>query len=514
LTAALPARFRRNTLTLYLNTITSAAVALVMTPVLAHGLGRHDYGIWVVVGGLILYLELLEFGFGTATIKYVAEFDSLDDRDGVRATITTSFWILAVPGLLALLAGAVMAGVFTEIFELREGVETSARLLILMLSLNMAISIPGDTFGGALLGLQRYDLQNATLIAVAIAQAIGWAIVLASGGGLVALGVVTVTFGLLGQLSRYFLVRRLVPGVSISRRDFRRDLVRPVAGLSFWFALGEIADVVVFRIDAIVVGIVVGIPAAGIYAVGQKLALVVEKLVQPAVYTLFPHAAGLSAHDDREGLRAMLVTGTRISLGIAGPLTVTLAVLGEPAVRAWVGPEFAAAGVVVVYLAATTAIKSVVQTGRTMTSGMGLARVPAMIVTGEALLNLVLSVVFGRAMGLQGVALGTLIAAAVTDIGLLLPYICKQLHVSLPAFAGSVLKAHVPGAAAALLVGWLALRLGVTGIAPVLLAGIAIGGTYMAVFFTTGLTSAERAVVVAKMSRRPRKGADGGAASR
>jgi O-antigen/teichoic acid export membrane protein len=506
LTAALPARFRRNTITLYLNTITSAVVALVMTPVLVNGLGTFDYGIWVVVGSMILYLELLEFGFGTATIKYVAEYEALGDRDKVRATITTSFWILAVPGLIALVVGGVVAGVFTEVFELREGVETSARLLILMLAFNMAISIPGDTFGGALLGLQRYDLQNLTLIMVAVAQAIGWAVVLGVGGGLVGLGLVTVCLSLLGQLWRFLLVRRLVPGVSISRRDFRRELVRPFAGLSFWFALGEIAHVVVFRVDTIVVGIVVGVPAAGIYAVGQKLALVAEKLVQPAVYTLFPHSAELTALEDREGLRATLIAGTRISLGIAGPLTVALALLGEPAVRAWVGPEFAAAGLVVVYLAATTALKSLVQTGRAMLNGMGLARVPALILAGEALLNLVLSVILGRSMGLQGVALGTLIAAAVTDVGLLLPYVCRRLGVSILTFTGSILKAHVPGAAAGLLVGLLALRVGVSGVAPVLLAGVAVAASYVLVFGATGLTHAERAALAAKLKRRPRTG--------
>lgn len=508
--AALPARFRRNTITLYLNTITSAVVALVMTPVLAHGLGKHDYGIWVVVGSMILYLELLEFGFGTATIKYVAEYAALGDRDRVRATITTSFWILAVPGVIALAVGVGAAALFPEIFDVHEGVETAARLLVLMLALNMAISIPGDTFGGALIGLQRYDLQNGTLIVVAIAQAVAWAVVLAAGGGLVALGIVTVALGLAGQLWRYVLVRRLVPGAGINRRDFRRDLVRPVAGLSFWYALGEIADVIVFRIDAIVVGIVVSVPAAGVYAVGQKLALVAEKLVQPAVYTFFPHSAELSAHEDEAGLKATLVAGTRISLGIAGPLTVALGLLGEPAVRAWIGPSFAAAGLVVVYLAAATAIKSLVQTGRALLNGMGLARVPAQIIAGEAVLNLALSVLLGRSMGLQGVALGTLIAAAVMDVGLLLPYMCRRLRISLRAFVVPVLTAHIPGAAVSLLVGWAALRVGVSGLGAVLLAGAVIAGAYLVVFFFTGLTRAERVIVTSKVTRKKRAASEEG----
>ena len=66
----LPRRFRRNVLTSYANTATTALVALVMTPVLVHGLGTEAYGIWVLAGSLALYLELLEFGFGLATVKY------------------------------------------------------------------------------------------------------------------------------------------------------------------------------------------------------------------------------------------------------------------------------------------------------------------------------------------------------------------------------------------------------------------------------------------------------------
>lgn len=502
--AALPARFRRNTATLYLNTFASALIALVMTPILTQGLGKHDFGIWAVVGSMILYLELLEFGFGTATIKYVAEFEALDDRDRLRSAISTSFWVLALPGLAALAIGLGAAAFFPTVLDIGQAAETEARLLIVMLAANMAISIPGDTFGGALIGLQRYDLQNGTLLVVAVAQAVAWAIVIAVDGGLVALGVVTVALSLAGQLWRFLLVRRLVPGLTMSRKQFDRDLFRGFRRLSFWFALGEVGEVIIFRIDTVVVGVVVNVPAAAVYAVGQKLALVAEKLVQPVVYTLFPHSSELAALDDKEGLRATLVTGTRISLGLAGPLTVALAVMGEPAVRAWVGPSFAAAGLVVVYLAAATAIKSLVQTGQTMLNGMGLARVPALIVAAEAGLNLVLSVMLSRSMGLHGVALGTFLASAATDLGLLLPYMCRRLGVSLWGFLLPVVRAHVPGLAVSLGVGWLVIRTSPSGIVPVLLGGAAIALAYVAVFYVTGLTAEERAELTRRVRPRGR----------
>ena len=508
--AALPARFRRNTATLYLNTIASAVIALVMTPVLATGLGKHDYGIWLVVGSMILYLELLEFGFGTATIKYVAEFEALEDRDRLRSAITTSFWVLALPGLIAFALGLLAAALFPYLLDIREGAETGARLLVVMLAANMAISIPGDTFGGALIGLQRYDLQNATLLVVAVAQAIGWAIVIGAGGGLVALGLVTVSLSLLGQLWRYLLIRRLVPGVTMSRRHFDRSMFRGFARLSFWYALGEVAHVVIFRIDTIVVGVVVNIQAAAVYGVGQKLALIAEKLVQPVVYTLFPHSSELAALDDREGLRSTLVTGTRISMGLAGPLTVTLAVMAEPAIRAWVPPSFAAASLVVVYLSAATAIKSLVQTGQTMLNGMGLARAPSIIVAAEAGLNLLLSIVLGQAMGIHGVALGTFLASAATDLGLLLPYMCRRLGMSVAAFLLPVLRAHLPGLVVSLAVGWAVTRAHLSGIGPVVVGGAAIGLAYLCVFYVTGLTADERAEITRKVRGRGRTGVDVG----
>src|SRR5262249_36731241 len=155
-----------------------ALIGLVTTPILVRYLGTERYGVWVLVSAIALYLELLEFGFGTATVKYVAEFTGRGDDAGVRRTVTTSFWVLCVPGLGALVLGAVIAVVFPSIFHLDADIATAARILLVLVVIDLAISIPCDTFGGTLVGLQRYDLVNATMAAVTVAQAVGWWLVL------------------------------------------------------------------------------------------------------------------------------------------------------------------------------------------------------------------------------------------------------------------------------------------------------------------------------------------------
>lgn len=502
---ALPRRFGRNVASNYATTACSLVVAVVTTPLLARALGPVQYGVWVLAASFVLYLELLEFGFSAATSNYVAGHESDGRRDLLARTLTTSMYVLTLPGLVALGVGLAIAGLFPIIFELGPAVRPAAQLLVVILAVDLAVSVPGDTFGAALIGLQRYDLTNITLIAVTVTQAIAWAVVLSFGGGLVALGVVTAVISLAGQAARFILVRRLVPELSLRPANFDRSLVRPFAGLSAWFALRDIALVVRSRIDTVVVGLLLGVASAGIYGVGQKLALIIERLSHPVVKTFFPHSAELTARNDTEGLRAAVLIGTRLSLGIGGPLCLVLGLLAGPLLDVWVGPAFSDARLVVVYLASAAAVKIVTYTGVVTLGGMGEARRPSLVASGEAALNLVLSVVLGTRMGLSGVALATLLASLIAEFLIMLPLICRRLGIPLAVFVAGLVKAHLPPVVAAIAVASLVGAGNQNGLVPIMLAAFAIGGTYLVVFTISGIQPTERAVLRSALSglRRP-----------
>ena len=505
-----PVRYRRNVTSTYVTTIALAVVGLVTTPILARELGKEGYGIWVLVGSFALYLELLEFGFGKATPKFVAEYTARADARSVRATIATSFWILAGLGAIAVVVGAVIAAFFPSLFGVSEELATPAQILIVLVLVDLAISIPSDTFGGVLAGLQRFYLINATLVAVALAQAVAWTIVLLSGGGLVELGIVTVALSLCGQLARYLIARRHVPGMSVSPQRVDRALARRFTGFSVWFFVLDLSKVALIRLDTVVVGLAVGVAAAGVYAVGQRLTLALEQLVEPLTKAFFPHSSALAAGEDHEGLRRSLLVGTRLSLAIAAPLALTLAFLAEPLLDLWLGSGFEEAATVVVLLAAAVTISAITRTGLLMLQGAGHVRIPALFMAGEALLNLTLSIILARTMGLEGVALGTLIAVVVANLGCFYPYMCRQFGLSLSALSLTLARAHLPALVAAALVGWgLASRDPQGALA--LACAPPIAAVYVAVFASTGMTADERrrasAVVRRLASRATRPGA-------
>lgn len=499
--SSLPARYRRTVVSNYVTVVVQVLATVVMTPLLISGLGKSGYGVWAIALSMVMYLELLEFGFARTVIRAVAYSDALGDRDAVRRTITTSFVMLTVPGLAALVAGLALAALFPALFDLDDSLVGPARVVCVLVAVALAASIPSDTFGATLMAFQRFDLLNGTLVAVTVAEALGWFIVLELGGGLVAIAVVMVVISLAGQFFRYLAARRLVEHISVSRRWFDRTLVRPLARISFWFFLRDMAEVLVHRVDIVVVGLVVGVPEAGVYAVAQKLSLLAERSIWPATVTFFPESALLAAADDRDRLRATVITGTRIALGLAGPMCLTLGLLAGPAIDAWVGPSFSAAASIVIFLAGATAVKSITRTGLLALQGMGDARFPALVLTGEGILNLALSVGLGVAMGLEGVALGTLVAAVVAELSVTLPAIGRKIGIPLRTFVVSCAAPHlVPGAGAA--VTGMVLRPYANGVLSVGLIAVVTAAVYAVILAFTGLDREERGRVRQLLTRR------------
>jgi O-antigen/teichoic acid export membrane protein len=191
-------------------------------------------------------------------------------------------------------------------------------------------------------------------------------------------------------------------------------------------------------------------------------------------------------------LRKTFLTGTRIVIAIALPLTIGLIVLARPLLHLWVGSGFAAAVPVVVCLAATTTIWALSGPGVYVLRGMGDVRRPALIDSFEAVLNLSLSIALGLSLGLKGVAIATLIAAAVTRLGFMLHYVCRQTSTSFVAFTTQLARTFALPGLATLGVGF-ALRDSGTGeITEVLTAAAGMTLTYVVVLIAVGLSRSER----------------------
>ena len=505
----LPAGFGRSALSNSVYTILLAVVALVVTPILTGRLGPERYGIWVLVVSTLAYVELLDVGLGGAVVSFVARFSAAGDEDAVMQTISTSFFVLVVLGLVALGLIAVGALVLPGAVHLRAPMVGTTRLLLLLLGVDAAVSLPMDTFGCGLVALQRFDLLNASLIVGTVLQAVAWTVVLLTGGGLLLLGVVTVAISLSGQAVRLVMLRHLLPELSISPRLVNRETLRLLARPAGWFALAGSVDGFRDYANTLVLSVVRNVATAGVYAVGEKMATLGTKFGMAVADPYFPHAASLVGRGDGEGLRRATTSGNRIAAGVIMPCCLVIAVFARPALDAWVGRSFERATPAVIILAISASLASFDAIPFKIVSGSGGQRLLSLMGLAEAATDIVLTAVLGYYFGLIGVAVALLATVVVVEIGVCLPLVCRRLNVRIHDLFLPVLRAHaVPLAVAGTAGGFLSagpvtsfvdVHGRVANLAVVAAASMAVLTLYATIFAVTGLDSASRHAVVARV---------------
>lgn len=507
---ALPAGFGRSALSSSAYTAIMAVITLVTTPILTGHLGPQRYGIWVLVGSTIAYLGLLNLGIGGAVVSFIARYDAAGDDDAIMRTLSTSFFVLVGLGLLAfglIGIGAVVLPTAVHLSAANIGV---TRLLLLLMGVDAALSLPMDTFGCGLVALQRFDLLNLSLISVVGLQAIAWTVVLASGGGLALLGAVTVAISLMGQFARFLMFRRLMPGFSISPKLVSRDTVRILSRPSGWFALSTSVEGLRDYATSLVLGIVRNVTTVGLYAIGEKLATFGTKFGTAVADPYFPHAAALVARSDHEELKRASTSGTQIAAGVIMPCCLVVAVLARPALGAWVGRPFERAAPAVIILAISASFASFDAISFKILSGSGGQHLLSLMSLAEASTSIVLTAILGYLYGIVGVAVAMLATVVLVEFGITFPLACRRLHVRVQDLVLPVLRAHlVP----LLVAGIIGVFLGagpvmsfvdshgrVANLAVVAGAALAVLAAYALVFLATGVDRVTRRSVIARVS--------------
>src|SRR4051794_36840949 len=67
-------------------------VSFLLTPFTLRQLGSAEYGLWILLGSIVAYSSILDFGIWGTVIKYVAEYQAQGDDEGARTLLTTALY--------------------------------------------------------------------------------------------------------------------------------------------------------------------------------------------------------------------------------------------------------------------------------------------------------------------------------------------------------------------------------------------------------------------------------------
>jgi O-antigen/teichoic acid export membrane protein len=109
-------------------------------------------------------------------------------------------------------------------------------------------------------------------------------------------------------------------------------------------------------------------------------------------------------------MRELVLRGSRYTLALFVPLTVTAMAMAAPALEVWLGARFREAAPALTILVSYWLLWGMLAVTPNFLVGAGRARQAGLVVAGIAALNLALSLALTPSLGLEGPALGTAIA--------------------------------------------------------------------------------------------------------
>jgi O-antigen/teichoic acid export membrane protein len=482
----------RNVSTRYLAIFIDGVTGLVLLPFNVSHLGPAAYGLWALTTSVTWFFGVLDFGYGGALVKFIAQYRARRDRAALNEILSTIGLVFTALGALCFMVTAVLAWRIDSLFNIEAAQVSTAQRVLLIVGAYLSVRFALSIFGAVVYGFQRYYLNNAASIGTSLVVAAVNIAILSAGHGLVTLVAATTAVRVLSLGLFAWNAYRVFPGIHIRPSLFRWARLKEVTGFSVYMLVLDWSAKLNYSSDTIVIGAMLDTTAIAVYTVGLRLAQFAQQLTKQLNDALFPNVVDSDAAQRYDQLRMILVQGTKLSLALAAPLCLGVIVLARPLIHSWVGPQFSASVLPTQILLTVVLVRISTGSANLILKGAGEHKLLTYTNAATAVVNVLLSIALIRPFGLIGVALGTLMPVTLSGALVIYPAACRR--VGLP-IGRSLVQAVWPAAWPSIVmiaVLWLGQRMPPTRLIEVALHLAVAGLVYVGLFFGLAIGSQER----------------------
>ncbi len=399
-------RFVTNVIWNWVGVVTSLASGLIISPFLIRKLGPEAYGVWTLSFGLVDYYWFFDFGFRSATVKYVAHYTATGEPRKVGEVISTSLLYAAAIAVFVLVAVRLTAQRLVHFIHVAPGFEHAFVVVIYLITVSWAMGVVLGLSTESLEAVQRFDLTSRVSVIATTVRVLGQGTVLYLGYGLIPLAAVTVGGQMLGYTLNFISFRRVFKDVPLSFRLGSRATLRQLNSFGIHSFLVTISTQLQNQTAPFLIGHFLSAAFAGFYNAPMRLIQYTAEFIGRIGIVTNSNAAELAAKGDLPTLRQLAVYTNRYCLAIFMPLAILLWTYGGQFLLLWMGPKAAPYSVPVLPILLGGYLIGVVGqfSSAMLLMGMGKPQLYARGMFAEFVLGLVLLAVIVPRYGIVGAA--------------------------------------------------------------------------------------------------------------
>jgi O-antigen/teichoic acid export membrane protein len=416
--------------------ILGMAVTFISLRMTVDYLGPERNGMWLTMSSMVAMLAFADLGLGSGVMNAVADASGRDDRDGARRFVSSAFFLLAGIACIIVILFAIIYPLISwpRIFNVtapqaiqEAGPGFAVFLACFLINLPLAIIVRvqmayQEGFISAITSIAGSALSLAGLYAVIKSNlSLPWMILALSGLPAAA------TF-----FSGLYLFGLQRPWLRPSFARIDRAAIGVVLKTGVLFLMLQIAGNLAFLSDNVVAAQVLGSSKVSDYSYPFRLFMLPTVIVTMTTGALWPVYAEAIARGDADWVRRTFYRSLRLAVVISLMAAAFLLAFSRPLLFLWVknkvpSPSWMLCG----GLAAWLVLFSISSTMSMLLNGLNIVKFQIVTAGLMAVVNLALSIILARRIGIAGLIWGTVISYTFFEFIPRLWYIPRLLrHIS------------------------------------------------------------------------------------
>ena len=464
-------------------TLVTIVAVYLLTPYTIHKLGDDGYGTWNLINSITGYLGLLVLGVPMASVRYFSQHVARGDAAKLNQAIGSCTGMYLMLGGIALVIGVGMYAFFSFGYRIPESLHHDASwaffLMVLFVSTGFIALLPN----AVLAAHDDFVPRNIVRLWGVGLRLVLTLVLLALQASLLLLAVVQLACQAFDFALCWLLVKRRYPATRIRLSDFDWSTARSIFAFSLYVLVLNAGARLSFETDSMVIGGFMNVGSIPYFTVANSFLIYLMEFLIAIAAVVMPAATRLQTQGKKEELREIFLKWSKIALSLTMMAGLFLIVLGPRFIAWWIDPTFErpAGQVLQILMISNLVFLPVRGVALPILMGLGKPGLPTIGFLVAGLINLGLSVVLARPLGLAGVAIGTAIPN-VLFAALVLVHACRELQTPVAGYLRYVVPRATLGALPVLaLLFWFKLGLDVRS-----LGGLASAGVAMVLLF--GLT--------------------------
>jgi len=422
-------------------------VSMIFTPIMIRLLGQNDYGLYNLVSSVVSYLSVLNFGFGSAYIRYYSLYKVYEDKENIAKLNGMFLIIYFILGLVAVLAGILLAINTDLIFgaKLSTSELKKAKVLLIILVINLSISFPNIVFNSFIIANEKFIFQNMMQMIKILGNPFLVLPALLIGYGSVGMVIATTILNAIVEIiNAIYCIKKLNMNFMFSNFDIR--LMKEMTIFSSYIFINLVIDQINWNVDKFVLGRFHGTVSVAIYGVASQLnnyyiaiSTAISNVFIPRV-----HKMVVSSEDNIELTKLFTIIG-RVQLIILALISSGLIFFGKPFINLWAGNNYKESYPIALLLILPVTVPLIQNIGIEIQRAKNLHKFRSLVYFFIALANLTVSIPLASKYGGIGAALGTALSLIIGNgfvmnwyykekVGLDIKYFWKQILRITPAF--------------------------------------------------------------------------------